>query len=284
MSVVRAVQGRTYTLTKTLYAGSTPTDPSPDVATVVATRESDGTTLSPAVDNTGTPGKVTITFTAVQLATLDTLHVVTTAESAGHVQTYQDKVEVVGGVIFTLPELRELEPFQNTTKYPDERLARTRTQVEQRIERVLKYAVVPRYAKRTLRTAGWPGVPLIVDPYLRTIRSVSHDGYDYTAEDLAALDVSGTGVFSGGRWGTNTDVTVGYEHGLDEMPEDGKMGAMLLARSWLVAGPVDDRAASYTSSESGATYSLVVPGRRGSWVGVPDVDAWIEQNRLVSIG
>src|SRR5215218_10091813 len=117
---VRVVQNRSYTLEKTLYTGSTPTDPDPDVATAEAVRWSDGTTVNPSVIDAAA-GSVLITFTPAQLATLDRLDLTTFATFGGQPQAYRDTIEVVGGQWFSLAELRGLEPLNNATRYPDDR-------------------------------------------------------------------------------------------------------------------------------------------------------------------
>jgi hypothetical protein len=53
-----------------------------------------------------------------------------------------------------------------------------------------------------------------------------------------------------------------------------------LARSWLVSGPVDDRASTFNAGADGGTYSLVVPGRGGSYFGLPEVDATVQEYNL----
>src|SRR5215207_1938878 len=105
MTLLRAVAGRSYTLTKTLYSGSTATDPTPDIATATATRWSDGTAVDPVVSDAGV-GKVALTWTPAQLATLDRLTVITQAAFGGQTQTYRDYLEVCGGVYFTIAEAR----------------------------------------------------------------------------------------------------------------------------------------------------------------------------------
>jgi hypothetical protein len=56
---------------------------------------------------------------------------------------------------------------------------------------------------------------------------------------------------------------------------------MILTRAWLVSGPVDDRATQIAGD--GITIPLSTPGFRGSTTGIPEVDAVIDQYRMVSI-
>ena len=75
--------------------------------------------------------------------------------------------------------------------------------------------------------------------------------------------------------GGDGNVTVGYEHGMGFAPARVRRAALLLARSWLVTGPIDDRSSTYSAGEGG-TYSLIVPGREGAWTGIAEVDATID--------
>jgi hypothetical protein len=87
----------------------------------------------------------------------------------------------------------------------------------------------------------------------------------------------------GGFWFSLADgnVVVGFEHGRDRPPERLRRAALLLAKVWLVSGPVDDRTSTLTSD--GGTFSLVTPGRGGSIFGVPEVDAAVQANLLPAI-
>jgi len=282
--VQRIVQGRSSTLTKRLYIGSTATNPAPDSATAVVTRLSDGTSFSPQVTDAGT-GVFQLTLTPAQTATLDTLSVVWTATFIGETQTYVDQVQVVSDTWFTLAEFRSLEPqFQNTTDYSDGKISELRTRVESRLESCLGYALVHRYSKETRTPYG--GVLRTRWPYINLIRSISVQGTALTTDELANVTTDGTQVYRAANvdWLPNAgSILIGYEHGLDELDEDAKWSALMLAKQWAVRGPIDDRAATFSSVEGG-TYGLVVPGRGGSWVGNPDVDAWIDQRRLRTVG
>jgi len=280
--VERIIQGRSATLRHTFYSGATPTDPVPDVATVAVTRESDGTVLvGPTVTDEGA-GVVSTTLTPAHTALLDRLSVVWTATFAGQSQTFTDTVEVTGDVYFTIAEARAVKPLDNVTNYPDAKIVAARTRIEQRFEKILGYACVPRYERGAVSSYG--NGPVRLRPFVRTVRSVSVAGVAYTSTELALLTNADGFLYNGtSSWPAGwSSVVVGYEHGKDNIDEDVKAAALLTAKVWLVAGPVDDRAASFSSVEGG-TYGLVVPGRGGSTIGIPDVDAVLEQNRLVAL-
>jgi hypothetical protein len=282
--VERIIRNRSATLTHTFYTGSTPTDPSPDQATVTVTR-ADGTVVAAgnALEG-GTPGVVSFTLTPADTALLDVLTLVWTATFAGQPQTFVDTVEVVGDVYFTIADLRAFAPqaVGNTTTYPDSRIVEMRTTVEQTIEEAVGFAFVPRYSRDILSgdTTGWLRVR---HQPVRAVRSVTDTGVAFTAGDLAAVSFDGSFLY-GASWTSGYgNLIVGYEYGLDRPPERVKRAAMLLAKSWLVATPVDDRTATFTSVEGGGTYALVVPGRNGSIVGLPEIDAVIQQYRIPSL-
>lgn len=273
--VQRVVAGRSHTLTKTLYSGSTPTDPSPDSAAATVTRWSDGTSFSPAVSDVGT-GLFQFTLTPAQTATLDRLTVVWTATIGGQVQAFQDYVEVVGDVYFTIAEARAFGGLESAAKYSDDRIVAMRTTVEQALEDAIGEAFVPRYTKEPAVGVGQNRLNLDWRP-VRAVRSVTASGVAYSPSQITALTFDNGYLYGSSLWPTYGNVTVGYEYGHDTPPDRLRRAALTLAKVWLVSGPVDDRATSFTSAESGGTYAMVVPGRGGSWVGVPEVDAVIGQ-------
>jgi hypothetical protein len=75
-------------------------------------------------------------------------------------------------------------------------------------------------------------------------------------------------------------VVVGYEYGADEPPERVKRAVLLLAKNWLVNGPIDDRATAIPAGEAGGVITLATPGIRGANFGIPEVDAVVEQYRI----
>jgi hypothetical protein len=293
----RIVRGRSATLTHTFYSSATATDPTPDSATVTITR-ADGTVLVNAATATeaGT-GKVTYTVTPAQTALLDKWTVDWVATFGGQSQTFRTFVEVAGDVLFTLSEARALKPLDNTTTYTNDTVIAMRTSVEQAIEEACGVAFVPRYELETVSAGGssyWGGgysygpggygpngLPLKW-PKIRAVRSATDSGTVLTAGELAGLSWTESGILYGRGWtGGYGNVLVGYEHGWDRPPERIRRAALLLAKTWLVAGPVDDRTSTF-SSVDGGTYSLVVPGRGGSIFGLPEVDAAVQQYSLTA--
>lgn len=250
---------------------------------------SDGTELVPT---TSVPEPVTgqtygYLITPDLTGVMDRLTVFWTATVDGTAQTVTDTVEIVGGVLFTLADIRRIRPLDDVAAYPPVRVLEMRVRVEQALENELGFALVPRLTSERLSLTGTPRLRW---PYVRAIRSVT----DTTGQvvDPATIQFDDMGFVSTTprwytpRWGTTRAWTVQYEHGLDpdnEISEYARQEALLLAKVWLVSGPVDDRATSFSSTETGATYSMVVPGRGGSIFGVPSVDAFVQSNRLLAI-
>lgn len=276
----RIHQGRSATLAHTFYTDGTATNPTPDSATVVITRQSDGTTLSGlSVTDTGT-GTVSVTLTPAQTALLDTLEVTYTATFGGQPQTFTDTVEVAGGFLFNLSDLIAVKPSNLT--WTTAQMLQMRTLVEETIEDLCERAFVPRYRQEVVNGDGTASL-MLARPDIRTIRSITADGTAYTSGQLATVAFSPSGILTdtGASFTSGfQNVTVGYEHGLSHAPARVRQAALLLARSLLVKGPVDDRALGQATAGGEFSFGLATPGRGGSWVGIPEVDAAIDMYSL----
>jgi hypothetical protein len=268
--VERIVRGRSATLTKTFTFTPTGTP------SVVVTNSAGAAVTTGSVSGATTTWTYTIPATSNTL--LDTYTATWTAVTGGENQTFTDTIEVAGDTLFTLAEFRSLV----SGTFTDDEIIDMRTTVEQELEQACGVAFVPRYALETLDGSG--GRSLMLRPMLRVIRSASVDDSTFSVSDLAYLTLSTTGtIYSASRtWSAGTlNVVVGYEHGYPSVPLGIRRAALMLAKMWLVGNrsPIDDRAATFSATEGG-TYSLVVPGRNGSHVGHPDVDAAIDRYSL----
>lgn len=274
----RVVQGHSVVLSQTFQADGVATDPSPDTATVEITRD-DGTTLvasTPATE--GGTGIVTYTLTPTHTALLDTLTVVWTASFGGQVQTFTDIVEVAGGVLFTIAQARTLKPLQSTTDYPTAAIVEARTMVETALEDACGVAFVPRYRREVI--AGSGSATMMLAPKLRAIRSVTVDGAAMSVGTFTGIRVLPSGLAynpAGWTWGV-ANLDVAYEHGHDFPPPRVSQAALLWAKDLLVKGPISERSTSMVSEDG--TFSLATPGMRGSWTGLPEVDATINMYSL----
>lgn len=274
----RIAQGRSATLSQTIYVDGTATNPAPDSATVTITR-ADGTALVTSQAATdGGVGIFTYTLTPAQTTLLDTLTVAWTFTYGGQSQAITSYVEVAGGFLFTIAQARTVKPLDNTTLYTVAKIAEARTLAEQALEDACGVAFVPRYRRETVDGNGRD--TLLLKPRPRSIRSLTVGGTAVTGTDLTAIVVKPTGeLYRAAGWTLgNGNVVIGYEHGHDLPPLRVGRACLLLAKLFLVDGPFDDRATSI-STEDG-TFSLVTPGLRGSAFGIPEVDAVVQRYDL----
>lgn len=277
----RIQQNTPGTLSQQWYEDGAAVDPG--TVTVGITR-ADGTTLVAAgTATTGSGSGVrTYNLTTTHTALLDRLTVTWTSTLKGSQVTY---VEVVGGFLFSISQARQLAPLNNATTYTTARIVEARTLAEQTIEDACGRAFVPRYTRETLSGSGTTDL-MLSQPDLRSVRSVtvttSGVGTAYTSPELALLAVNPSGlVYGPSSWTAGTgNITVGYEHGSSYPPARVSQAALILARSWLVSGPVDNRALGQASPDGSFSFGLATPGRNGSYVGIPEVDAVIDQYSL----
>lgn len=257
------------TLTTTFEVDGTPTDPSPATATVVVTRDDGTEVYNGAATRTGT-GAFSYTLSAADNDQFDILTVAWTS-SLG---TLTSMTEVVGGFLFTVADARRLKPLQDTVKYPADRIIEARTLAETALEDLCGVAFVPRYTRETFSGNG--STTLLLRPRATAIRSVTSDGTVYTTTEITGLVPQQTGaIYNPNRWTLGYgNLSVGYVHGYASPPPRVSQACLLLAKNWLVDGPLDDRMTSM-STEDG-TFSLLTPGLRGSFTGIPEVDACVQ--------
>jgi hypothetical protein len=275
----RILQNTPGSVTKQWYEDGTAVDPG--TVTVDITR-ADGTVVASdaSVSGTGTAAR-TLALTTTHTGLLDRLTLTWVSSDKGTLVSY---VEVVGGFLFTLNELSALA--RSGLTWTAAQMTAMRLTVEQTIEDACCRAFVPRYRVETLSGTGTGNI-MFGRPDVRAIRSVTVTTAGtptvYTAGELAllAFNPSGSVYSTGAVWPSgNSNITVGYEHGADYTPPRVTQAALTLARSWLVKGPVDERALGVAAPDGGFSFGLATPGRNGSWVGLPEVDAVIDQYSL----
>lgn len=276
----RVIQGRSATLTHTFFSDGVATNPSPDVATIGITRD-DGSVLvaaGSATVDTGT-GTVTYTLTPAQTALLDILTLTWTATFGGQSQTFVDIVEVVGNVLFTVAEARAISALSNTSTYPTAAIVKARTTVESRMEKACSVAFVPRYRRETVSGSGSTQLQLS-RRLVTAVRSVSLEGTVLSPAELLTIVPSTHGGISylGGWTPGFNNYSVAYEHGYAYVPPEISDAALTWAKNLLIKGPIDDRTTAFTTEDG--TFSMMVPGLRGSISGIPDVDAVLHDHDL----
>lgn len=277
MNRERVLQATSATISATFQVDGVATDPSPDTATIKITR-ADGSTLlaETAASPTGV-GKFSYTLTPTHTALLDELSVAWKATLNASLQTLTTTVEVVGGFLFSIAQIRQAPYELLEVDYPNDLVADARTLAEQRIEDACGVAFVPRYRRETLSGLGGP-VLLVGSPRIRSLRTATVDGTDLTVGELGEVTYSaaGTAYWTNNRWANGVNnVTVAYEHGFDSVPAPVSRAALILAKHYLTDTPFDDRHTSI-STEDG-TFTLATPGLRGSITGLPEVDQIIGQ-------
>jgi hypothetical protein len=252
----------------------------PGTVTVTLTR-ADGTVLAVGAPTAGTgSGPRSYRLSTVAAGSLDTLTATWSSATLGTITT---TIEIVGGFLFSLPEVRALTPLDDTTKYTNADVLTVRTQVEEAIEQEAGCAFVPRYTLETFDGTG-TNTLLLSKPVVRRLRSVSVNAALYGSTDLAVLATKAAGtVYAPAGWPSGySNVTIGYEHGYGTPPAEIRRAALMLAKMWLTArrSPLDDRAVTFSAADGGS-YSLAVPGRNGSYFGHPDVDSVIDRYKFV---
>jgi hypothetical protein len=271
----RIVQGLSATLSHTFYVDGIATDPSPDAASVTITRDDGIELVTAGVAVNAGVGVASYTLTPLHTVELDVLTVAWTATVGGQSQVFTDIVEVVGGNLFTIAQARALSPLNDTTKYPTAAIVDARTMVESSLEDACGVAFVPRYDRRVF--SGWGTSTLLLPPRTRRIRSVSVAGVPLGAPAVSTMLLMPTGELyypsAFGRGVANLEIA--FEHGYDYPPPRVSQAALLWCKNFLVKGPVDDRMTSIVSEDG--TFALSTPGMRGAMVGIPEVDAVIQQ-------
>lgn len=184
---------------------------------------------------------------------------------------------VVGQPYFTIAEFRARYPTLSTTEYTDAIIAQYRTTAERAIEDACGRAFVPRVATDTLHGNGGTLLQLTY-PFVRTVLSATVDGTAVAAGDIL---VAGTSTVYYPRWASGySNIVITYEHGADSPSGEAQLAAMMLAKDWMVRGPVSDRATQELVSQDGGTVNLATPGMFGTHFGIPAVDAFVASNRI----
>jgi hypothetical protein len=270
----RVVRGRSFTLSKTFYEGGVATAPTA-TPTVTITRD-DGTAVTTgAVSINGAVASVTVP--ASQNTLLDTLTVDWSAVVGGEAQEYLDTVEVAGGVLFTIAEAQARSGLASKTAAE---ITEKRTLVESLLEQACAVAFVPRYGTTTINGTG--GSTILLPARTTAIRAVTVDGVAVAQSYVDTMRLLGTGELYYPSYFTRgySNYVIAYEHGYSDGAE--RLAASEAALTWtkalLVNSPMDDRALTYSTDD--ASYTMAVPGMRGSVSGVPAVDAFIQQYGL----
>jgi hypothetical protein len=270
-------QNTTPTVRFTYSINGVATDPSPDTATVTISR-ADGTVLhtnASTVD--GGTGIFSYTLSAGDTSLLDRLRL------QWHIgtQTFTTYAEIVGGFYFTVAEALALPELTGKSAIE---IAAVRTLAEQAFEDAAGVAFVPRYERVQVTPGSGALIGLPKSP-VRAIRDVSEVtslGASPVTVTLSEVGYTTEGIYRPNGWTVVPHgVTVGYEFGRDCPPERVKRAVLLLAKNWLIDGPIDDRATGIPTD--GGIITLSTPGQRGVVFGLPEVEAALEQYSLIPV-
>jgi hypothetical protein len=238
----------------------------PGTVTITITR-ADGTALVTAAATTGTGTSArTYNLTTTHTALLDRLTVTWASTLKGTLTSY---LEVVGGFLVSLADLGTVLTGKTAAQLADKRTA-----IEQRLEKELGYAVVPRYTLESRRARD--GVVATRLP-LRAVRSISTTSASvttpYSAAQLSALTLESWGVC--GVW-SRGPVTIGYEHGEDFPDSDIAEAALLLADE-AYGSALDGRVVRQEADNMAVTYAS--PSSSGPFIGAR-LNQIIRANRM----
>lgn len=255
------------------------------------------TTVSP----THQSGDLGATIAYSVLSKLDTYSLVWTGTTQGGSPTtvsWTDTVELVGGYLFEISELRNFNrAFTDLTKYPTATLRAVRTAVEQVIEgpRAAQVAFVPRASRVTL-SGNSPDLRLGYNPLMygndfrklevpdfavRSIYTCKIDTYNLTSGEIAEIIPDDNQLFRSAGvqwpawpWGVN-NITLHYTHGYDRPPGAITRAALILATEYLLKSDIPGRATATSIGDQ--FFRITVAGRDGI-TGLPEVDAAIAQH------
>jgi hypothetical protein len=233
-----------------------------------------------------TPSRTgTGSYKATLPANLETLDIYDVMWSWTNDQSRRSQVEVVGGFLFTVAELRSWDPvLADATKYPSTTIKDHRAAVTERFESIAGLSFVRRGARAMLDGRG-SGSLVLPHVEVSTARSIKVDGTALSGGDLANVKVYPHGqlVWDGGTFAKGLrNVEVLYEHGLASVPRSIARAAMRYARYLLAPSPFESERATAVFTEAGG-YRLTIAGRDGE-TGLPEVDAVLADYRRAQAG
>lgn len=270
------------TLSVTFYDGETAVDPGVTTVTITA---ADGTELV-ADAATGGTDEDPRTYSLAAQNELNRLTVLWEGAGGRKRTTY---VEIVGGFIVELADIRAEPNLSDTNRFPTAMLEDARDWFTDLATDFCGFSPVPRFAHEVIDGTGSTRARLAhTHAYVRRIRYATIDGEEVDADTLAGwdlesgyLDTSFIGsVLVAGR----ASITVGYEHGLDAPPADMQRAALTAIRWRLLSDKnqgMPDRVISVTN-DIGGTVQYARANKRYP-TGIDDVDATLVRYRLVTV-
>lgn len=279
MDRIRKIGTGSYTLTlHTVDDDGTPVTPHAPATVVI--RDGAGVQVFSGAA-TASDHKLTAVVASSELEHLDVFTATWSALVNSVATQWVSDIELVGGYVFEIADLREQDRTFTVEKYPTETLREVRGWVEDVIEgpRAANVAFVPRSSRVTIDGTGRTSL-VLPDLNVREVYAVSVDGVAWTDAQIAKLTVD-DGVLwlaSGApfyMWPAgHRNITLHYSHGHDRAPGAITRAALMLAKEYLVKSDVPGRATATSIGDQ--LFRLTIAGRDGV-TGLPDVDAAIDQ-------
>jgi hypothetical protein len=286
---MRLIRGYSGVLSTTFMTDETPIEAGSVTVTVT---NAAGTTVATGAANEPSTG--VYTFALGPQTALGPLTVTWAGASLSQTTT----AEVVGGLLFALPDLRASDPaFSNTAKFPTAALAAARDAVTDEFGRICGRSFIPRGNTYTTFLDN-TGSVLLPDADLYKVVSATVDGVSQTGLTIDSIGVvTGlptlqamtlqelwNGSIGSGAPGPGLTV-ISYEYGWLTVPNDIYRAALQRGRFILaaIASGIPDRATSFVATEGGS-FTLATPGS-GVWqTGIPDVDAVLARYTIAPKG
>lgn len=270
MSRLRVLRNAQGLIDHTFLVGTTPTDPTGNVATVDITR-GDGSVFG---SNQATVRQTVgiYRYTLAPQADLEIFTMLFEGTFGGVAQqSTPTLVEIVGSFFVSLVDIRALEGLSDATKYPNAKFEEARAWFEDLAERFCGVAFVPRYGRDVIDGDGTTTL-LLSRMRIRKLLSVKVDGVAVATSDFKVSSI-GKLTRTTGSFPTTApqNVEVIYEHGYDA-PKDDLRNAALIAIRDRVLGPktgVPDRAVAVQSEFANVTLQTAGPDHP---TGIPAVD------------
>lgn len=292
----RILRGAAGSLEITVYSDGTPTDPTLASVAVVDGQGNVVTTGAAAIVGSSS-GRVTASVDDAQTAEVKILTATWTLTVGGNSQTFVTQHEVIGDLLFTEAELRAFDSnaVSSATSYTDNAIQQMHELVRESFEQICHVAFGARFKRDYFDGDGCATLWLrdmqttsILAAAIRTPASTTW--VDLTAGELADLLVYPNGRVirdSLGYWTAgNRNIRVDYVYGYQPVPWEVRRAAMWIARNYLTGTNIPRNALSQVD-ELG-TFQLAVPGQKGSWFGMPEVDRVLAdyqaRNRIPAVG
>lgn len=282
----RILRGTAGMLEVTVCVDGTATDPT--VASVaVADEAGNSVSVGPASIAGSNSGRVTASLASTsQVANLEATWTLTVG---GISQSFTTNHRIIGDWLFTEADARAFDgnAMASATTYPDALLRAARDRITESFEDVTRVPWGLSYSREirdgTGNTELW-----LWGNRVESLRSVSYRlrGQSawtaFTAAELADVMVEPNGRLTretlGAFYYGKRNIAIEYEHGWQPIPEEVKRAALWLLKDQLCGSDLPRNAIS--QSDQLGTFTLSVPGLRGSYYGLPQVDEVVKRYTL----